>query len=288
MTDFIRKHKKHFDLKAFIQAAIQEDVGDGDHTSLSTIPSSAKGKMRLLVKEKGLIAGVEAARQILKVMDPTIRVKVLIQDGTLVNPGDVVFLLEGKIQTLLKAERLVLNVMQRMSGIATKTKHLQDLCKGTKARVIDTRKTTPGFRFFEKWAVVIGGGANHRYGLYDMILIKDNHVDFAGGIEQAINSAATYLKKNKKKLAIEVETRSISDVQRVLALGKVQRIMLDNYSVADTRKAVKLIKGQYEVESSGGINEKTIAAYARCGVDFISVGALTHHVSSLDLSLKAY
>lgn len=288
MTDFIRKHKKHFDLKAFIQAAIQEDVGDGDHTSLSTIPSSAKGKMRLLVKEKGLIAGVEAARQILKVMDPTIRVKVLIQDGTLVNPGDVVFLLEGKVQTLLKAERLVLNVMQRMSGIATKTKHLQDLCKGTKARVIDTRKTTPGFRFFEKWAVVIGGGANHRYGLYDMILIKDNHVDFAGGIEQAINSAATYLKKNKKKLAIEVETRSISDVQRVLALGKVQRIMLDNYSVADTRKAVKLIKGQYEVESSGGINEKTIAAYARCGVDFISVGALTHHVSSLDLSLKAY
>lgn len=288
MTDFIRKHKKHFDLKAFIQAAIQEDVGDGDHTSLSTIPSSAKGKMRLLVKEKGLIAGVEAARQILKVMDPTIRVKVLIQDGTLVNPGDVVFLLEGKIQTLLKAERLVLNVMQRMSGIATKTKHLQDLCKGTKARVIDTRKTTPGFRFFEKWAVVIGGGANHRYGLYDMILIKDNHVDFAGGIEQAINSAATYLKKNKKKLAIELETRSISDVQRVLALGKVQRIMLDNYSVADTRKAVKLIKGQYEVESSGGINEKTIAAYARCGVDFISVGALTHHVSSLDLSLKAY
>lgn len=288
MTDFIRKHKKHFDLKAFIQAAIQEDVGDGDHTSLSTIPSSAKGKMRLLVKEKGLIAGVEAARQILKVMDPTIRVKVLIQDGTLVNPGDVVFLLEGKVQTLLKAERLVLNVMQRMSGIATKTKHLQDLCKGTKARVIDTRKTTPGFRFFEKWAVVIGGGANHRYGLYDMILIKDNHVDFAGGIEQAINSAATYLKKNKKKLAIELETRSISDVQRVLALGKVQRIMLDNYSVADTRKAVKLIKGQYEVESSGGINEKTIAAYARCGVDFISVGALTHHVSSLDLSLKAY
>jgi nicotinate-nucleotide pyrophosphorylase (carboxylating) len=287
MTDFISKHKKHFDLKAFIQAAIQEDVGDGDHTSLSTIPATAKGKMRLLVKEKGIIAGVEAAKQILKIMDPGIRMKVLIKDGTQVVPGDVVFLLEGKVQMLLKAERLVLNVMQRMSGIATKTRILQDLCNGTSARVIDTRKTTPGFRFFEKWAVVIGGGANHRYGLYDMILIKDNHVDFAGGIEKAIVAANAYLKKNKKKLAIEVETRSLQDVQRVLKLGKVKRIMLDNYSVADTRKAVKLIGGRFEVESSGGINERTIAGYARCGVDYISVGALTHHISSLDLSLKA-
>jgi len=287
MTDFISKHKKHFDLKAFIHAAISEDVGDGDHTSLATIPSDTKGKMRLLVKEKGIIAGVEAARQIVKVMDPSIRMKIFIKDGTAVKPGDVAFLLEGKVQVLLKAERLVLNVMQRMSGIATKTRFLQDLCKGTKARVIDTRKTTPGFRFFEKWAVVIGGGANHRYGLYDMILIKDNHVDFAGGIEQAIQSANLYLKKNKKKLAIEIETRSLKEVKQVLALGKVQRIMLDNYSVAETRKAVKLINGQYEVESSGGINEQTIAAYARCGVDFISVGALTHHLSSLDLSLKA-
>lgn len=287
MTDFVSKHKKHFDLKSFIQYAISEDVGDGDHTSLSTIPSEARGKMRLLVKDKGVIAGVEAARQIFRIIDPSVRMKIGIRDGANVKPGDVVFVVEGKVQVLLTAERLVLNVMQRMSGIATKTKFLQDLCKGTSARVIDTRKTTPGFRFFEKWAVVIGGGANHRYGLYDMILIKDNHVDFAGGIEKAISAANAYLKKKKKKLAIEVETRSLAEVRQVLALGKVNRIMLDNYSISDTRKAVKLIGGRFEVESSGGINERTIAAYARCGVDFISVGALTHHVSSLDLSLKA-
>jgi nicotinate-nucleotide pyrophosphorylase (carboxylating) len=287
MTDFVSKHKKHFDLKSFIQSAISEDVGDGDHTSLSTIPSEARGKMRLLVKDKGVIAGVEAARQIFRIIDPSVRMKIGIRDGANVKPGDVVFVVEGKVQVLLTAERLVLNVMQRMSGIATKTKFLQDLCKGTSARVIDTRKTTPGFRFFEKWAVVIGGGANHRYGLYDMILIKDNHVDFAGGIEKAISAANAYLKKKKKKLAIEVETRSLAEVRNVLALGKVNRIMLDNYSISDTRKAVKLIGGRFEVESSGGINERTIAAYARCGVDFISVGALTHHVSSLDLSLKA-
>ena len=287
MTDFVSKHKKHFDLKSFIQSAISEDVGDGDHTSLSTIPSEARGKMRLLVKDKGVIAGVEAARQIFRIIDPSVRMKIGIRDGANVKPGDVVFVVEGKVQVLLTAERLVLNVMQRMSGIATKTKFLQDLCKGTSARVIDTRKTTPGFRFFEKWAVVIGGGANHRYGLYDMILIKDNQVDFAGGIEKAISAANAYLKKKKKKLAIEVETRSLAEVRNVLALGKVNRIMLDNYSISDTRKAVKLIGGRFEVESSGGINERTIAAYARCGVDFISVGALTHHVSSLDLSLKA-
>ena len=287
MTDFVSKHKKHFDLKSFIQSAISEDVGDGDHTSLSTIPSEARGKMRLLVKDKGVIAGVEAARQIFRIIDPSVRMKIGIRDGANVKPGDVVFGVEGKVQVLRTAERLVLNVMQRMSGIATKTKFLQDLCKGTSARVIDTRKTTPGFRFFEKWAVVIGGGANHRYGLYDMILIKDNHVDFAGGIEKAISAANAYLKKKKKKLAIEVETRSLAEVRNVLALGKVNRIMLDNYSISDTRKAVKLIGGRFEVESSGGINERTIAAYARCGVDFISVGALTHHVSSLDLSLKA-
>ena len=287
MTDFVSKHKKHFDLKSFIQSAISEDVGDGDHTSLSTIPSEARGTMRLLVKDKGVIAGVEAARQIFRIIDPSVRMKIGIRDGANVKPGDVVFVVEGKVQVLLTAERLVLNVMQRMSGIATKTKFLQDLCKGTSARVIDTRKTTPGFRFFEKWAVVIGGGANHRYGLYDMILIKDNHVDFAGGIEKAISAANAYLKKKKKKLAIEVETRSLAEVRNVLALGKVNRIMLDNYSISDTRKAVKLIGGRFEVESSGGINERTIAAYARCGVDFISVGALTHHVSSLDLSLKA-
>jgi nicotinate-nucleotide pyrophosphorylase (carboxylating) len=196
-------------------------------------------------------------------------------------------LVEGKVQTLLKAERLILNVMQRMSGIATKTAHLQSLCKKSHTKVIDTRKTTPGFRFFEKWAVVIGGGANHRYGLYDMILIKDNHIDFAGGITEAIDAARSYLKAKKKKLKIEVETRNLDELKKVLAHGGVDRIMLDNYSVAETRKAVKLVNGKVLLESSGGITEKNISQYAACGVDFISVGALTHHVKSLDLSLKA-
>lgn len=285
MSDYITLHKKHFNFRKFIQEALKEDIGNGDHTALSTIPKDHSGKMRLLVKEDGILAGVEAALRIYTILGK-FKVKVLIKDGTPVKKGDVAFIVEGNTRTLLSTERLVLNIMQRMSGIATKTAFLQQLCKGTKTKVIDTRKTTPGFRFFEKWAVVIGGGANHRYGLFDMILIKDNHIDFCGGITQAIDAAERYQKKNKMKLPVEVETRNIEDVKKVLLHGKVQRIMLDNFTPGETAKAVKLIKGRFEIESSGGITEKNIAQYAKCGVDFISVGALTHHVKSLDLSLK--
>lgn len=287
MANYIQQHKKNFSFKEFVQNALQEDVGDGDHSALATIPADKKGKCRLIVKENGIIAGIEAAKEIFKLIDPKFKFTVLINDGTPVKTGDIAFTVEGNTQKLLTAERLVLNVMQRMSAIATKTNYLQGLCKGTKTKVIDTRKTTPNFRFFEKWAVVIGGGANHRYGLYDMIMIKDNHIDFAGGIIEALDATHAYLKKTKRKLPIEVETRTIEDVKLLLKKGGFQRIMLDNYTVADTKKAVALINGAFEVESSGGITEKTIAAYAKCGVDFISVGALTHHVKSLDLSLKA-
>lgn len=287
MANYISQHKKNFNFKSFVQNALLEDVGDGDHSALATIPANKRGKCRLLVKEEGVIAGIEAAKEIFKMIDPKFKFVQLIKDGQKVKVGDIAFTVEGNSQKLLTAERLVLNVMQRMSGIATKTNYLQSLCKGTKTKVIDTRKTTPGFRFFEKWAVVIGGGANHRFGLYDMIMIKDNHIDFAGGIIEAIDAAHAYLKKTKKKLAIEVETRTLNDVRAILNKGGFQRIMLDNYNIADTKKAVQLINGKYEVESSGGITEKTIAQYAKCGVDFISVGALTHHVKSLDLSLKA-
>jgi nicotinate-nucleotide pyrophosphorylase (carboxylating) len=287
MTNFIKLHQKHFNFKQFILDSFTEDVGDGDHTSLSTIPKNHKGKMQLLVKEDGIIAGITAAEKIFMQVDKNFKLKIFIKDGAKVKKGDVAFVIEGNTQKLLTAERLVLNIMQRMSGIATKTNYLQNLCKGTKAVVIDTRKTTPGFRFFEKWAVVIGGGANHRYGLFDMILIKDNHVDFAGGIIEAIDAANSYLKKNKKKLAIEVETRTLEDVKKVLKHGGVKRIMLDNYTPQQTLEAVNLISGKFEVESSGGITETNIASYAKCGVDFISIGALTHHIKSLDLSLKA-
>jgi nicotinate-nucleotide pyrophosphorylase (carboxylating) len=287
MNNYISEHKQHFNFKTFVQNALQEDVGDGDHSALATIPATKKGKCHLLVKENGIIAGVEAARQIFKIVDPKFKFIQYIKDGDNVKVGDIAFIVEGNTRTLLTLERLVLNIMQRMSAIATKTYHLQNLCKGTKAKVIDTRKTTPGFRFFEKWAVVIGGGANHRFGLYDMIMIKDNHIDFAGGILEAIDATHAYLKKTKKKLAIEVETRTLKDVKVILGKGGFQRIMLDNYTISDTKKAVALIAGKYEVESSGGITEKTIADYAKCGVDYISVGALTHHVKSMDLSLKA-
>lgn len=287
MTNYILNHKKHFNFKQFVLNALQEDVGDGDHSALATIPENKKGTCKLLVKESGIIAGIEVAKQIFKIIDPKFKFEQFINDGDLIKPGDIAFVVSGSSRKLLTAERLVLNVMQRMSGIATKTYYLQSLCKGTKTKVIDTRKTTPGFRFFEKWAVVIGGGANHRFGLYDMIMIKDNHIDFSGGIIEAIDATHQYLKRTKKKLEIEVETRSLDDVKKILPKGGFKRIMLDNYSVADTKKAVKLINGKYEVESSGGITEKTIASYAKCGVDFISVGALTHHVKSLDLSLKA-
>jgi nicotinate-nucleotide pyrophosphorylase (carboxylating) len=287
MANYILKHKKHFNFKSFVQNALQEDVGDGDHSALATIPANKKGKCHLLVKENGILAGVEAAQEIFKIIDPKFKVTVYIKDGAPVKVGDIAFIVEGSSQKLLTAERLVLNVMQRMSGIATKTNFLQTLCKGTKTKVIDTRKTTPGFRFFEKWAVVIGGGSNHRFGLYDMIMLKDNHIDFSGGIIEALDATHAYLKKTKKKLPIEVETRTLNDVKLILNKGGFQRIMLDNYSVADTKKAVALIGNKFEIESSGGITEKTIASYAKCGVDFISVGALTHHVKSMDLSLKA-
>jgi len=278
---------RKFNFKQFISNALKEDVGDGDHTALSTIPASHKGKMHLLVKEDGIIAGIDAAKEVFKLIDKNIKIKTFVKDGQQVKKGDIAFIVEGKTQKLITAERLVLNIMQRMSGIATKTNYLQSLCKGTETKVIDTRKTTPGFRFFEKWAVVIGGGANHRYGLFDMILIKDNHIDFAGGVSEAILSAQAYLKKKGKKLPIEVETRTLVDVEEVLKHKGVQRIMLDNYNIHDTEIAVKLINGKKEVESSGGITELNIASYAKCGVDFISVGALTHHVKSMDLSLKA-
>lgn len=287
MIDFVKLHARHFDFKQFVAQTLAEDIGNGDHTSLSTIPARHKGKMQLLVKEDGVIAGIEAAKYFFKLAAPKVKLEFFVNDGALVKKGQVAFTAHGNTQTLLTLERPVLNIMQRMSGIATRTAHLQKLCKGTRAKVIDTRKTTPGFRFFEKWAVVIGGGANHRYGLFDMILIKDNHIDFAGGITQAIDAANKYLKQTKKKLPIEVETRNLDDVKKVLTHGGVQRIMLDNYSPAQTLEAVKLINGKLEVESSGGINESNIASYAKAGVDFISIGALTHHVKSLDLSLKA-
>jgi nicotinate-nucleotide pyrophosphorylase (carboxylating) len=287
MSDFFRKQLKQFDFEAFIKSALKEDAGSGDHTSLSIIPADRKGKMRLLVKEDGVIAGVEAGKTLLKIVNPKIRLKILISDGAAVKKGDVVFVAEGPVRDLLLAERLLLNIMQRMSGIATKTAYLQGLCKGTKTTVTDTRKTTPGFRFFEKWAVQLGGGANHRYGLYDMILIKDNHIDFAGGITEAIDAANAYIRKHKLKIPVEVETRTLGDVRKVLAHGKVQRIMFDNFTPADTKKAVALVKGQFQTESSGGITEKNIRHYAAAGVDLISIGALTHHIKSLDLSFKA-
>ncbi len=278
----------HFNVKQFIKQAIVEDIGDGDHTSLSCIPAKAKGKAKLLVKENAVIAGVELAVEIFKQVDKSLKVNVLINDGKKVKVGDIVLTVEGSSQSILLAERLVLNCMQRMSGIATKTNQLVALCKGTKTKVIDTRKTTPNLRGLEKWAVVIGGGANHRIGLYDMILIKDNHIDYAGGIPQAIKAANKYLKSKKKKLKIEIEARNLDEVKQILAIGNVHRVMLDNFNYADIKKAVKLIDGKYETEASGGITEKTIGEYAKCGVDFISVGALTHHIKSIDLSLKAY
>lgn len=264
-----------------------EDIGDGDHTTLSCIPASAIGKSQLIVKENGVLAGVEVARQIFKTFDPELLMTVFITDGAEVKVGDVAFVVEGRIQSLLQTERLMLNVMQRMSGVATRTRMYVKMLEGTHTRVLDTRKTTPGLRLLEKEAVKIGGGVNHRIGLYDMILLKDNHVDFAGGIDKAILRAQTYLKEKNKNLKIEIEVRSFDELAQVLAIGGVDRIMLDNFSVENTRKAVEIINGQFETESSGGITFETLRQYAECGVDFISVGALTHSVKSLDLSFKA-
>jgi nicotinate-nucleotide pyrophosphorylase (carboxylating) len=271
----------------FIENAIREDVGDGDHTSLAIIPETEQGTARLIVKDTGILAGVEVARRIFEKFDPAAKFEVFINDGTPVKPGDIAFTIQGRVLTILQCERLVLNILQRMSGVATQTGKYVEKLQGLHTKVLDTRKTTPGMRLLDKWAVKLGGGENHRIGLYDMILIKDNHIDFAGGIENAVNAAKTYLKKKNKDLKIEVEARSLNDVCAIMALGGIHRIMLDNFDLDTTRKAVKLIGGQYETESSGGITIDTLRDYAKCGVDYISVGALTHQIKSLDLSLKA-
>lgn len=270
-----------------IQRAFAEDVGSGDHTSLATIPADAKGAAHLLVKASGILAGVELAGAVCRHVDEHLHLRPLLLDGARVAPGDVAFTLTGSSQSILLAERVLLNFMQRMSGIATLTRAFVDAVEGTKCRVLDTRKTTPGLRAIEKWAVRIGGGTNHRMGLYDMMMIKDNHADFAGGIPQAIQRAKAYLKDHNLAIPIEVETRDLAEVEQVLVTGGVQRIMLDNFSTVELRHAVQLIQGRYETEASGGITLETARSYAACGVDFISVGALTHSVPCLDLSLKA-
>lgn len=274
-------------INELIEIAIKEDIGDGDHTSLACIPSNAVGKAHLLVKENGIIAGVELAKNIFTRIDSNLIFSQLINDGSKIKEGDIAFTIEGNTQSILQAERLVLNFMQRMSGIATSTAYYISLLDGLNTTILDTRKTTPGLREIEKWAVKIGGGKNHRMGLHDMIMIKDNHIDYAGGIDKAINKTVHYLKTNNKNLKIEIEARNLDELNQILSIGMVNRIMLDNFSFNDLRTAVKLIDGKYETEASGGITEQTIRKYAECGVDFISVGALTHQIKSLDLSLKA-
>jgi nicotinate-nucleotide pyrophosphorylase (carboxylating) len=274
-------------LREFILRSLAEDLGDGDHSSLACIPSETKGKAKLLIKEKGILAGIRVAVELFSIIDNELKPEMILEDGTNVVPGDIAFYISGRQQSILKSERLVLNIMQRMSGIATNTHEYATRLKGLKTKILDTRKTTPGFRFLEKEAVRIGGGLNHRMGLYDMILLKDNHIDYAGGISNAIDKTRAYLKGNNLNLKVEIEARSLEDVRTVLAVGGVDRIMLDNFSVEDTSIAVKEISGRFETESSGGIDLSTIRTYAECGVDFISVGALTHHIKSLDMSLKA-
>ncbi len=270
-----------------IKLAFAEDIGDGDHTTLCCIPENAMGKSKLLIKEEGILAGVEMAQRIFKDFDPNLKMEIFIKDGTAVKPGDIAFTVEGKVRSLLQTERLMLNVMQRMSGIATVTNKYVKQLEGLHTRILDTRKTTPGLRMIEKAAVKIGGGVNHRIGLFDMILLKDNHIDFAGGIEKAITRAKEYLKEKGKDLKIEIEVRNMDELEEVMRIGGIDRIMLDNFTPELTRKAVKRIGGKYETESSGGITFDTIKDYAECGVDFISVGALTHSVKGLDMSFKA-
>ncbi len=270
-----------------IDLAFAEDIGDGDHTTLSCIPEDAMGKSKLLIKEPGVLAGVEIAKEIFHRFDPTMQVEVMMEDGSEVKPGDVAMVVTGKVRSLLQTERLMLNVMQRMSGIATMTRRYVKQLEGTHTRVLDTRKTTPGMRMLEKEAVKIGGGVNHRIGLFDMILLKDNHVDFAGGIDKAIHRAKEYCKEKGKDLKIEIEVRNLDELQQVLNLGGVDRIMFDNFTPELTRKAVEMVGGRYETESSGGITFDTLRQYAETGVDFISVGALTHSVKGLDMSFKA-
>ncbi|CAM1374592.1 carboxylating nicotinate-nucleotide diphosphorylase [Tenacibaculum xiamenense] len=283
----ISKEQFNKELDLIIANAIREDIGDGDHTSLSCIPEDATGKAKLLVKDEGIIAGVEFAKKVFAYVDENLEVETLIQDGEKVKYGDIAFYVSGSSQSILQAERLVLNAMQRMSAIATKTRFFADLLEGTKTKVLDTRKTTPGIRALEKWAVKIGGGENHRFALYDMVMIKDNHIDFAGGITQAITKTKAYLAEKGLDIKIIVEARNLEEIKEILSNEGVYRILIDNFNYEDTRKAVALIGDTCLTESSGGINEKTIREYAECGVDFISSGALTHSVYNLDLSLKA-
>ena len=270
-----------------IELAIREDIGDGDHSSLSCIPHDERGRMKLLVKQEGILAGVEVAQRVLKRLDPEVKFEQLLEDGARIKPGDIAFYVEGRLISLLQAERILLNIMQRMSGVATQTAIYVKELEGLKTKVLDTRKTTPGMRVLDKMAVKLGGGENHRIGLFDMVILKDNHIDFAGGILKAIPRVREYLKEKGKNIPIEVEVRSLDDIRDVFAAGGCDRIMLDNYTPEMTREAVKLIDGRIEIESSGGITLKNLREYAECGVDFISVGALTHQIKSLDLSLKA-
>ncbi len=274
-------------LDCFIENCLKEDIGSGDHTSLAIIPLNKTGKAHLLVKDTGIIAGIEVAEKVFKKFDPLIEFDAIIKDGSHIKPGDIAFITKGKVLTILQCERLVLNIMQHMSGIATQTGVYVEKLKGLKTKILDTRKTTPGMRLLDKQAVLLGGGNNHRIGLYDMILIKDNHIDFAGGIANAIDSVKNYLLQNKMILNIEIEARNLSDIRNIIKIGGIQRILLDNFDIETTSKAVEIIGGKYETESSGGITFENIREYALCGVDYISVGALTHQIKSLDLSLKA-
>jgi nicotinate-nucleotide pyrophosphorylase (carboxylating) len=276
-----------FDFDTWLAEALKEDIGPGDFTTLATIPNDAIGKAQLIVKDNGVIAGIAIAEKIIHAFDPNLKVTTLIQDGEAVKHGDIAFYVEGKSQSITTIERLVLNVMQRMSGIATETHRLTQMIAHTNCKLLDTRKTTPNFRYFEKEAVRIGGGINHRYALYDMILVKDNHIDFSGGVKPALSKIDAYLKEKNLDLKIEVETRNIHEIEEVLETGVAFRIMLDNFSPDQIREAVSFINGRVETEASGGINENTLVSYAETGVNFISMGALTHHIKSFDLSLKA-
>lgn len=275
-------------INAFIKAALAEDIGDGDHSSLGSIPESATSQAHLIFKDDGMIAGLALAEKIFHYVDPDLELKFIKKDGDMMDSGEVAFNISGSSRSILSTERLVLNCMQRMSAIATYTHHMNSLIKGSNAKLLDTRKTTPLFRLPEKWAVVIGGGLNHRFGLYDMVMLKDNHIDFAGGVKNAIEQTVAYLKKNNLELKIEIEVRGLKELEEVLEIGQVHRVMLDNMLPSDIRQAIKMIDGRFETEASGGITEKTIAEIAETGIDFISVGALTHSYRSLDMSLKAY
>ena len=274
-------------VEELIELAIKEDIGDGDHTSLCCIPAEERGRMRLLCKQEGIIAGIEVAQMVLNRLDPEMEFEQLLEDGTRVKVGDVAFYVSGRLQSLLQAERILLNIMQRMSGVATQTAVYADRLEGLKTKVLDTRKTTPGMRVLDKMSVKIGGGENHRIGLFDMILLKDNHIDFAGGVAQALTKCREYLARTGRNLKIEIEVRTLENIDEVFAAGGADRIMLDNFSLEMTREAVKRIAGRCEIESSGGITLETLRDYAECGVDFVSVGALTHQIKSLDMSLKA-